>query len=69
MFKISPAGGPSTYQIIHIETLDFHFQHQQWYHKMPGWKINFCGKLAVKTLLCYVAYADIGSVKSLNTII
>ena len=50
--QISPAG-PKTYQIMYEETLDFQCHYQQWKHKIPGRKINFWSKFAVKTFPCY----------------
>ena len=40
--------GPDTYQTMYGEILDFQCQHQQWQHKIPDWKINFCSKFAIK---------------------
>ena len=48
------------------ETLHFQCQHQQWQHEIPGRKINFCSKFTIKTLLCYLANADIGTLNSLH---
>ena len=64
--QISAAWGPNTYQIMDAETLDFQCPHQQWLHKMPDRKI--CA-LPLKFLRATIANADIGSLKSLNTVL
>ena len=38
---ISPARGPNTYQIMHVATLDFQYQHQQLQHEIPDRKNQF----------------------------
>ena len=65
--QIAPACGPNTYQIIYGETLDFECHYQQWQHKIPGRKINFWSKFAVKNFHATVANTDIRSLKSLHT--
>ena len=52
---------------MYEETLDFQCLHQQWKHKIPDRKINFCSTFAVKLLPATVANADIGSLKSFQT--
>ena len=67
--QLSPACGPNTYQIMYGETSDFRCQHQQWLHKMPDRKINFCINLPLKLFRATVANADLGILKSLQTIL
>ena len=49
------------------DTLDFQYQHQQLYYKIPDLKINFYSKFAVKLFPTVVANDDVGSLKSLHT--
>ena len=63
--QISPACGPTIYQIMYgaEETLDFRCQHHQLNIKLPIFAVNLMLKLFCVT----VANADIESLKSLHT--
>ena len=68
--QISPARGPNTYQIMHGETLDFHCQQQQYSNiKCPIGKSIFAVDLRLKLFRVTIANADIGSLKSLHTLL
>ena len=65
--QISSARGPNT---MYGETLDFHCQHQQYSNiKCPIGKSIFAVNLPLNLFRVTVANADIGSLKSLHTLL